>query len=988
MRRLLLLLLAAPLALAQNVVGVRILFGVEGRAGDKWDGSVTAEGARVTSVEPWRFDAGDEVKADHSWKAAIHPMRRFGGAAQKKMAAPPIANGVLVFLDSASENAKVNVKTTQGNFSVSLRDIPWGAFKTEVSGHVLMDRVPGYQQLTDSPDEQDYPTAAVAKDGSVWIAYLEFKHSPDYIQLRKNLDKAPANFNQYSEKTGGDQVFARRYSNGTWGPPIAITEGGGDMWRPAIAVDGSDRAWVFWSANKSTNGVANYDVYARVVQSGKPGKTVQLSNEAGSDVDPASTTDAQGRVWVAWQAWRNGKATILAATQEGDGFGKPDVVASSHANEWDPAIAADRQGRVSIAWDSYRNGNYDVYLRTATSPGKWGAEIPAAASARYEAYPSLAYDPSGCLWIAYEEGAEGWGKDFGAYETTGIALYQGRAVRLRGLKPNGQWVTAAVGPGTVMTGVQGPRPDRTGKQNESEEWLKPDPENAKKRQPNQGARMVAAPKNTLPRLLADSSGRLWLTYRSPHPTFWMPNGTIWSEYLVSFDGKAWNPPVFLPHSDNLLDNRPAMAAPRAGELMVIESSDHRRQLPPLKPGQPLPGYLVEDTPADRYNNDLFAVSISMGAASGNPPAQPMATPAVAPVPDWVAKERKAIAAIRQTRPDGLRVARGEFHRHSEVSMDGGGDGTLIDQFRYAIDTGSLDWVGCCDHWNGSTREYTWWMTQKLTDIFYNPGAFVPMFSYERSVAFPEGHRNVVFAQRGIRVLPNLPKMPNDSEGHAPDTQMLYRYLKQYNGIVASHTSGTSSMGTDWRDNDPTVEPVVEIYQGDRQNYEMPGAPRSNSEADSIGGWQSHGWVSLAFEKGYQLSFEASSDHISTHMSYANVLVRDYNRQTVLDAIKARHIYGATDNIIADFRSGNHMMGDAFSVSSPPEFSVKLQGTSNFSKVYVIKNNKYVYTLNPGKANVEFTWRDNEATKGRSYYYVRGEQDDGNIVWVSPMWISY
>jgi hypothetical protein len=31
------------------------------------------------------------------------------------------------------------------------------------------------------------------------------------------------------------------------------------------------------------------------------------------------------------------------------------------------------------------------------------------------------------------------------------------------------------------------------------------------------------------------------------------------------------------------------------------------------------------------------------------------------------------------------------------------------------------------------------------------------------------------------------------------------------------------MGTDWRDNDPVVEPVVEIYQGDRQNYEMPDA---------------------------------------------------------------------------------------------------------------------------------------------------------------------
>lgn len=34
----------------------------------------------------------------------------------------------------------------------------------------------------------------------------------------------------------------------------------------------------------------------------------------------------------------------------------------------------------------------------------------------------------------------------------------------------------------------------------------------------------------------------------------------------------------------------------------------------------------------------------------------------------------------------------------------------------------------------------------------------------------------------------------------------------------SHTSATL-MGTDWRDNDRSLEPLVEIYQGDRMSYE-------------------------------------------------------------------------------------------------------------------------------------------------------------------------
>ena len=138
---------------------------------------------------------------------------------------------------------------------------------------------------------------------------------------------------------------------------------------------------------------------------------------------------------MAWQGWRDGVAAIFAAHQDGRGFSAPVKVSSSDRNEWNPAIATDRSGRVAIAWDSYRNGNYDVYARIWT-PSSWGAEVPIAASSRYEAYPSIAYDPSGRLWIAYEEGGRSWGKDFGALSTTGVALYQGRLIRLRGLEPD------------------------------------------------------------------------------------------------------------------------------------------------------------------------------------------------------------------------------------------------------------------------------------------------------------------------------------------------------------------------------------------------------------------------------------------------------------------------------------------------------------------------------------------------------------------------
>jgi hypothetical protein len=125
------------------------------------------------------------------------------------------------------------------------------------------------------------------------------------------------------------------------------------------------------------------------------------------------------------------------------------------------------------------------------------------------------------------------------------------------------------------------------------------------------------------------------------------------------------------------------------------------------------------------------------------------------------------------------------------------------------------------------------------------------------------------------------------------------------------------------------------------------------------------------------------------MSYCNILAKDMTRESLLTAFKKRHVYGATDNIIADVRSEGYIMGDAFETRSKPALQIKLEGGRPFAKVHIVRNGKYVYTAEPGKAVVDFTWRDSEPVSGKtSYYYVRGEQDDGEVVWASPLWITY
>jgi hypothetical protein len=335
-----------------------------------------------------------------------------------------------------------------------------------------------------------------------------------------------------------------------------------------------------------------------------------------------------------------------------------------------------------------------------------------------------------------------------------------------------------------------------------------------------------------------------------------------------------------------------------------------------------------------------------------------------------------------------------------MSWDGGADGSLEDMFRYAIDAAGMDWIANGDHDNGAGREYPWWLTQKFTDVYHVPGAFTPMFSYERSVSYPHGHRNCMFAQRGVRTLPRL--APDASQKavagiHPDDTKMLYRYLKELGGICASHTSATG-MGTDWRDNDSRVEPVVEIYQGDRMSYEHEDAPRSGFDPQSkklpanVAGWYPKGFVNNALEKGYRLGFQASSDHWSTHISYFMVLVDadsgQKDRAAILEAIKKRHTYGATDNIILALSCGAHIMGDEFKTKVVPTLKINVVGTGDLAKVDILRDSKVVATLRPQGQGYTTTWTDPEPLSGMHYYYIRVLQRDNEIAWASPLWIDY
>ena len=200
------------------------------------------------------------------------------------------------------------------------------------------------------------------------------------------------------------------------------------------------------------------------------------------------------------------------------------------------------------------------------------------------------------------------------------------------------------------------------------------------------------------------------------------------------------------------------------------------------------------------------------------------------------------------------------------------------------------------------------------------------------------------------------------------------------------------MGTDWRDNDPTIEPVVEIYQGARNSYETLGGPRVHSEDEppgrAPGGFQQAGLLWKAYDKGYRLGTIASSDHGSTHISYALVFTPENERAAVIDSIRKRQTYGATDNLIVDFKANGHFMGREFKTKERPQLTLQVTGTARIAKVELVRNNEYIYSKEPKESDVELKFVDMTPKVGTNFYYFRILQENGEVAWSSPVWVNY
>jgi hypothetical protein len=786
--------------------------------------------------------------------------------------------------------------------------------------------------------QDDWPSIAASPDGSLWVAWLSWVGERDDLAIR-------------------------HYKDGQWSNLQWVPNTSGDNWMPQAGVDAQNRLWIVWP--QQVNG--NWDIYARRYDPAKQEWSAleRISTDPGSDSNPRLANDGNGKLAVVWQGFRGKNSNVFSSVLNGDKWGPEIRVTNRPANDWEPAAAFDNKGNLWVAYDTYKNGNYDIFMTEVRGAQTPQSEMAVSATPNFDARATIAVDTANRVWVAWEQGQSGWGKDNG-------------------------FVIRANAPGVGLGGVRAAMIRAW----DGSKWMQP-----------AGPLNEALPGTNAyqPHVFSDGHGSVWVAakpHMSANAQGANANRGFWEYYLTHLDGGAWSKAVKVPDSLGRSSTRISGAIAKDGNLWLAWSTDRRKVEFSHRP-------IRQEVLAGSIANPQGAAPVLKATVDEPADVKPGGHP----------NEAADVHAIRTyaANVDGksMHIVRGDFHRHTELSWDGGGtgDGNLQDFYRYMIDVAAMDFGASTDH-QGGGWPYWWWYTQKMTDMYHVPGAYVPIFGYERSAVYPFGHRNVFYAKRSdSRMVPFFMKEgvkqfslplgligddadPGTVDLAANDTKMLYEEVKAHNGLVVSHTSATR-MGTDWADNDPSMEPVVEIFQGARANSEQASAPfdyanegQNYAQLRNQAGFFKEGYVSNAWAKGYKLGIITSSDHGSTHLSYAMVYTDDYTRQGILDAIRKRHTYGAMDNIILDVRMGNHFMGDEFQLSKAQAIKVRAHATKPVKKVEIIKDSKVVYSTTPGKADVDFQFTDNESLTGRHFYYVRLQQDDGMLAWSSPFFINY
>ncbi len=475
----------------------------------------------------------------------------------------------------------------------------------------------------------------------------------------------------------------------------------------------------------------------------------------------------------------------------------------------------------------------------------------------------------------------------------------------------------------------------------------------------------------------DSTGRLWLAYLNLK----QPN-IGWEVWFSGFNGDSWTSTAAVSKGRKGMDRKPAIVVDGDTALLAFQFDNNIGRPATLAESAQIQSGIV-----------LASVDLKPMPKAASRMALGQLTESVEPFEAGQLRVQYGEDSKSPTidyNNQKLRLLYGDLHTHSDISVCARCTNQSVDEnYQVRRDLHNLDFACMTDHGYNQTA-YLWNYTAKMARANEDPERLMTFLGQEWTSEFKKdkkeqyefgyyGHRNLILAD------PYFPRWWNAHGGGTPAD--LWADLQKTNANfvnIPHQLADTGNVPTAWDFNDEKSQPVAEIFQT-RGSYEYHGTPRQALRSVPKPGW----YIQDAWARGIVIGVIASPDH-GGGLGKAAVWASALTRESILDAIRARHTYGTTAARIAlEVRVNGHLMGDK--ITAPDgvavEVIVKAQCPGDIDRIEICRNNKFIYTQTPASRGADIRFVDTAPIRGFSYYYVRVMQKDEEIAWSSPVWLN-